>query len=233
MLIFEDIVEYINKQYELSGNQLGWRFLSMPKERIIKNNGIYLITLNPGGNKIPADHPISSSENGCAYIIESWNGYPIGDAPLQKQIQGMFYEIAFLTKSNYSEVINQALIGHFIPFRSPSYKELKYKEFSIQVGRKIWQNIITENIPSLIICIDNVTFNNIGEILSIDLKFEKIQSSKMPIGWGSYCADVTKWKDGNNRYISMIRFPHPSRFSIFGRIESIGKIRNVFSEALC
>ncbi len=72
-------VESISAAYK----RLGWRFLAGPGRTFTSRTAFALITLNPGGAREDPDHLRTSSENGSAYWIESWKGYPPGTAPLQ------------------------------------------------------------------------------------------------------------------------------------------------------
>ena len=85
----EQCVESIEAAYARLGHQLGWRFLVGPRRTFTADTRFAFITLNPGGKHENLAHPRSSSENGSAYWIESWKGYPVGTAPLQFQIQGL------------------------------------------------------------------------------------------------------------------------------------------------
>ena len=77
----EQCVESIDAAYERLGHRLGWRFLAGPRRTFTDRARFGFITLNPGGTHEDPEHPRSSSENGSAYWIESWKGYPPGTAP--------------------------------------------------------------------------------------------------------------------------------------------------------
>ncbi len=73
---FQDIVDQIKNFYEdfYQGHDydLGWRFLTCSKAVLQSDPKIALITLNPGGSRIPEDHPWDSCEKGNAYLYEKW-----------------------------------------------------------------------------------------------------------------------------------------------------------------
>src|SRR5438309_1094780 len=77
---------------------------------------IAFLTLNPGWWRIDPAHASTSCEIGAAYVHESWNGYPPGNAPLQRQVRSM---IDWLGRDP-----DDTLSAYFVPFRSPSLKEL-------------------------------------------------------------------------------------------------------------
>ncbi len=231
MNLFEESIESIKQEAENNLNKLGWRFLQTSKKTIEKNNGILLITLNPGGSVKRIDQPSESCESGCAYLVEPWKGNPAGKSPIQKQIQRLFKEIAIrLNIQDCKEVLEASVCGHFIPFRSPSFNELKEKDRCISFSKKLWTNILSEIKFQLILSIDRETYDNIKQIL-LSLKYCEVQSSEEPTGWGNYKASITYFEKGDEK-VTLVRFPHLSRFSIFGRKESEEAIGKIMDKAL-
>jgi hypothetical protein len=53
-----------------------------------------------------------------------------------------------------------------------------------------------------------------------DAKFE----ISLPVGWGAITADRYRLADGRQ----MIALPHLSRFTVFGRVESVGPLQRIF-----
>lgn len=229
MNLFEDITKKIKTEYTTGGNKLGWRFLLNSKNTLQENNGIIFVTLNPGGSKIITEHGVESCENGCAYLVESWKGNKPGESILQKQFQALFKEIAKrLSIEDYKEVLNSSLCSYFIPFRSKSYRVLINKKRAVNFSISIWSEILSSINFKIIICIDKVTFKSIKKIL-VNFNYTKTMSAKFNIGWGDYSADINKYKV-DNKIVSIIRFPHLSRFAIFNRAESRAHIKVIFDE---
>jgi len=224
MSLFNDLVDLINIEYQKHSYSLGWRFLACSKNRIEQNNGIFLVSLNPAGCKIPIDHPFESSENGNSYLIESWDGKASGKAPLQIQIQQLFNEIGAVIGQDQNSIINNALVGHFIPFRSPRRSELENKADAYELGYAIWNKIISHNIPEVIICIDTSVPVSLEKLL-LDKGYNKVKHTKYNPNWEPIRIHVKKYRYGDN-VISLIQFPHPSTFKIFNRLLSKSAIKS-------
>lgn len=229
MTLFEELIQDINTEYSSNANDLGWRFLQSSRKTLEENNGILLITSNPGGSK--SSEPVESCENGCAYISESWRGKPSGTSKLQVQVQLLFKEIAErLEIENYKELIESSVCAHFIPFRSPSLKLLKEQDRSISFSKRLWKKILSNLQFRLIICLDKNTYKNLTVIL-LELSYKNLETKDYPIAWGNYKASVANFEKGNDR-ISLLWFPHLSTFSIFGREKSRAAINAILNDAL-
>jgi len=217
MNLFNSIITEIKTEYKTNPNNFGWRFLTTSKSTLEKNNGIALITLNPGGSVDRKDHSSESCENGCAYLTEIWKGENApGKSKLQEQFQLLYLEIADqINAVDYIKAMESSLCGYFIPFRSPSIKLLKEKKNCIEFSKNIWRKILSAGQFKVIICIDRVTYKNIDKILR-EMDAVKINESELDTGWGNYKATVSKYKIDKG-IITLARFPHLSRFSIFGR----------------
>ena len=228
--MFDEIVNIIETEYNNSRNNIGWRFLATSKKTLLSNSGIFLITMNPGGGKDNSQHPKSSCENGCAYISESWKNKPTGESRLQKQFILLFSELAkrHPTKDKI-ELMESSVCGYFIPFRSPTFNLLKDKKRSIILATNIWKTIISSNSPKLIICIDVRTHKYIRKIID-GLNYNIISNTKYPVGWNNITAELSIYKKNGNA-LSIIRFPHFSRFSIFGREQSKEPITQIIENA--
>ena len=217
--LFDDCVSKIESAYKDLGHKLGWRFLSCPKANFNVDQKIALITLNPGGDEDDSDeYPQKSSENGSAYVVESWGGKPAGKEGLQKQARCLFKGLALRLdmKSLKDELLHQSLSAHFIPFRSPNFAELHNKSRSLEFSKELWTTILDTIYPKLIIVIGREVFDRFSEILR-EQNNCPINSYKMPTGWGKdkkeIKADISEYSDG----IVVCQLPHLSRFSIFDR----------------
>lgn len=125
---FGQCVESIEAAYARLGHQIGWRFLAGPRHTFTVDTRFGFVTLNPGGTHEDPAHPRASSEDGNAYWIESWKGYPVGMAPLQLEVRELFTRIARIvgtTESVRDFVETRVLMAHFVPFRSPSFDSLQ------------------------------------------------------------------------------------------------------------
>ena len=137
--LFENCISEINTFYNQKGYQLGWRFLTCSKKNLEINPAIALITLNPGGNEIPPDHPWESCENGNAYLFEQWGNSIPGKSSLQIQVQLMFEKIAQISQIPRSgnELLEDSFSAHFVPFRSPRLDDIPITSESILDGYDI------------------------------------------------------------------------------------------------
>ena len=70
----------------------------------------------------------------------------------------------------------------------------------------------------IILCIDKLTYDNIKKIL-ISEKYELLSEQRFRIGWGNFTSTVLKIKKDDNTF-TLAKFPHLSRFPIFGRKKS-------------
>ena len=229
MDFFQEIINDIETEYKKTSNKLGWRFLVTSKKTLDENNGIYLITLNPGGSKEERTHSTASCENGCAYLTETWKNYKNPDSPLQNQFKLLFQEIAAkLNSKDYVAVMESSVCGYFIPFRSTNYKELADKKESISLAKDIWNKILSKGKFKIVMCIDIQTYNFIKKIIVED-GYKLSTEKNLNTGWGNFKSEVSKFQK-NNKVFTLARFPHLSRFSIFGRKESKMHVDKIMDE---
>jgi hypothetical protein len=187
-----------------------------------RNTKILFLGINPGGNAIPPDHPSDSCENGPAFVTEKWGPRDQGGtAPLQVQVQKLFKDLSYKITLPIGQMnlINKALFAYYIPFRSRNIDSLHAPIASRKFAYDLWTKILNEIDPKIIICINNKPiFPDIASILQIrdGIKPEKITTS---IGWGNITAEMFNSNSFSKHYC-LIRFPHLSRFQIFGREES-------------
>ena len=229
--IFQDIVGRIESFYQDHGYELGWRFLTCSKTVLKSNPKIGFITLNPGGSRIRHDHPSPSCEEGNAYLHEIWKeGRKPGESPLQIQVQKMFSKIH--EKTNYDgsrdDLIESSLSAYFIPFRSPSLRDLKHRKEAFDFGEKIWLKILKTVQPERFVCIDVETTNRLRKIIKIAYDLPESRSYKLQTGWGDYTADIIEF--GEKAQIKLLRLPHLSRFTLFTRKASEEKIEDIFTQ---
>ncbi len=217
---FDQTIKKIQKAYSELGHQMGYRFLLSSKSTF--SSDIIFLNLNPGGNRIPPEHPADSCESGSAHLTESWgNGLDVGMSPLQIQVQKLFKELSKKIPGNRN-LINESLIAYFIPFRSPRMNDLHEKEKSIKFAIELWSEIISTMKPKLVICLGDDVYKNVKKLFPDDpTKY----STK--IGWGEITADFYKYDNG----CRVIRLPHLSTFKIFSRKECEPFIDNLLSEA--
>jgi hypothetical protein len=230
--LFENCIESISNNYERLDHQLGWRFLSVSKEVLNNNPKLAFVSLNPGGDHISPNHPTDSCENGCAYMAERWGNSPAGQSPLQRQVQMMFAGISKRTGETSSSLMESSLIGHLVPFRSPSLSKLANKRESFEFGRELWTDIMANlsSSPGLIICISRDVYNELTRYVLPSLGAKCINLEAMPTGWGTYTADVDYYEQGERKF-AVLRLPHLSRFALFGRPASRMQVNAILDKA--
>ncbi|MGE3594154.1 MAG: hypothetical protein AB7N70_01295 [Dehalococcoidia bacterium] len=165
---FDDCIRDVEAAYKRLGHTMGWRFLTSPRATLSPKTRIALITLNPGGDREPPEHPRASSDAGSSYCVETWPGHAEGGAPLQRQVQSLCRGLQ--RHLNDDQPLPQfmataVLSAHFIPFRSPSFDALHNRQASIKFGRDLWTRILNQWRPRLILTIDRESCSVLHGIL--------------------------------------------------------------------
>ena len=213
--------------YEASDNRLGWRFLTCPSRNLSAQTRVAMITLNPGGTEDPPDHPRESSEVGSAYLHERWPGHEPGAAPLQRQVQALFEQLneKLGAYPDGRQLLEATLTAQFVPFRSRSWKTLENKRECLTFVRDLWTRIFEHIEPELVICIDQRTTRELVKILEAKTQ-TSAEIHSLPTGWGRIKANVIHIGP-----TTLIRFPHLSRFRLFGREASAGCLAEILASA--
>jgi hypothetical protein len=232
--LFENSCQEIEREYLRLGHRIGWRFITGPKSTFSRDTRILFLSLNPGGDCDPPDHPHESSEEGSSYLIESWKGRPRGKESLQVQFQCMASKLqqGYNDKSRLEDFINtKILTAHFIPFRSPRFDSLHNKAESIGFGRTIWSKILKHLSPNIIITLNPETFKHISQIL-VDNGCVLAEHKYFQTGWGVGTSrpigcEVRKYNQHTN-IISVIRLPHLSTFKLFSKKQCSPYLDEIF-----
>jgi hypothetical protein len=198
----------IEKEYRRLGYRHGWRFITCPQANA-RTAKLLLVTLNPAGRE--AHGPSWSQEWGSAYRIESWNGRAPGASTLQRQVQQMFA----LCGVQDAEVFS----AHYVPFRSPSWAELDYKQEAEAFAQILWRWLQPKLSFERIVCVGKDK-----PARPMALLFGAQLETSLPIGWGDITADRYRLPDGR----PLIALPHLSRFGLFGRAKGEGVLRELF-----
>jgi hypothetical protein len=198
----------ISTAYLQSKNSFGWRLLASPSS-VIDGAEVAFVGLNPGGSSQPDNHAEFAMEQGSAYVIETWGGYRPGTSPLQKQVRALFSGLSVKPES--------VLAGNLVPFRSPSWKSLERKDFSLNFGESLWADILQRARPSLVIGMGRDVLGPLSRILGAT----SIQTAA--VGWGNVSALQATFKGG-----ALVVLPHLSRFGFITREKSTGALRDLF-----
>lgn len=219
--LFASSVARIEHAYAHLGHRIGWRFLTSPRRTLAPTTRIALVTLNPGGDHEPAEHPRASSEAGSAYVVEQWPGHARGDAPLQRQVQALFSRIQ--SAARYPGPLadflsNHVLSAHFVPFRSPRFADLAQRAESLRFAEDLWSDLLKAWQPTLLLTIDTEAYSRLGQIVARSAGAQRLDGARMDTGWGAYQAEWQRYAlPGREQRLTLARLPHLSTFKLFSR----------------
>lgn len=218
--IFDLCIEEIERAYGQLGYDLGWRFLSVSRAVLEGRVKIAFVTLNPGGNQIPKDHPTASCENGPSYLVERWRDKSPGQAPLQVQVQKLFEALAahLEFQGTSRQLMEQSLIGHYVPFRSPRFADLPHKDEGLLVGRHIWGRLLRHAQPKLIICLGRKVQDELRLLLRHELNGVHRKTQSLPTGWGNLETQIDAYELGAE-VTRLLYLPHLSTFKLFTSVD--------------
>jgi hypothetical protein len=231
-LLFESALSDIAAAYGVLGHQLGWRFLNVSRTALGRSNGIVFLTINPGGNSIPPDHPWESCDTGSSYLVERWDNYAVGGSPLQIQVQALFRALA--TGTHFSgggnQLLEQSLISQFIPFRSPDYASLPRKRESLEFAHSLWAKILPSVSPKLVICLGRDVQHELRRLIPSALGGRIVRTMSYPTGWGAYTADIDYF-DRSGGPVRLLYLPHLSRYALFTRRQCAEHLSSIIHAA--
>ena len=214
--LFDSCVRDIDAAYQKLGHTLGWRFLSVSRSVLDGPVRVALITINPAGRVIPADHPWASCEDGCSYLVERWDDAPAGRSTLQVQVQEMFAllhaSIRFV--GSVRELMEQSLIAHFVPFRSPRFAELPRKSESLALGRQLWAKLLPRTSPRVIICLGRDVQRELRQLIPRAMSAMHVSCESHRTGWGNYTADIDTFR-AEYGAVRLLFLPHLSTWTLF------------------
>ncbi|MEO0669180.1 MAG: uracil-DNA glycosylase family protein [Pseudomonadota bacterium] len=201
----------IESAYQKSGNALGWRLLASPEETL-KGADVAFVGLNPGGKVDDPSHPRFAVPGKSAYIDESWNGFPPGQSPLQKQVRKLFQMLRVVPE--------EVLSGNLVPFRSPTWNALPSKRSALDFGFELWRQILERAKPSLVVGMGGDATRQLARLLRADT------SERIPLGWGKVTGTRAAHAQGY-----LVGLPHLSRFPVVGRQASEAGLRKLFGSS--
>lgn len=211
----DSVVRHISSYYQESDAKWGWDLLFGPYINMCSPRyPVAFFGLNPGG---PAseNHQVSV-EGKCAYYNEVWPPYPIGEAPLQKQL-GIFYSmIADVIGVDVKSLMDGSLMTNYIPARSPSWSKLPDQDEWIQCGRQIWSQRISKVHCKVYVAISCVVFNELHNHL-VENGYKQVGDSvNERVNWWYARYQIHQFERDGNLSV-LIRLPHLSSYKIFSR----------------
>lgn len=209
-LFCRELSHRIDVAYNASGNDKEWRLLASPPV-VLDKADVAFIGLNPGGNKIPGDHPKLAPTSGSAYVEEVWGNFAPGMSPLQRQVRLLFRKLSVRPED--------VLAGNLVPFRSRDWSHLQNVEFSLNFGTALWTELLQRARPTIIVGMGNVVFEALHRSLDCS-DMEKFQ-----VGWGKIAGRRATCSLG-----TLIGLPHLSRFGIVTRAKSQPGLAALFGD---
>ena len=128
------------------------------------------------------------------------------------------------------DLLHKSLAAYFVPFRSPSFKELVRPQESLAFALELWQDLFRQLDPQLVITIDLRTTDCLTHILQQKLG-ETPSREKHPVGWGEYTSELVSFGSGSSAR-AILRFPHLSHFKVFGRSKSEPHLKRIVKTAV-
>ena len=198
----------IETEYHRLGYDRGWRFMMCPQANI-SSAKLLVITLNPGGSGV---HGTTwSHEAGNAYCIESWGEIEAGKAKLQRQMQSMYDFLGVGPEEVFT--------ANYVPFRSPTWQDLGRKPEAMAFAEYLWAWLKPKIQFEMAVCIGkDEPAKSLAKLFGAKLE------ATVEIGWGKVTADRYRLPDRR----MLVALPHLSRFSVFDRVASEVKLRELF-----
>ncbi len=188
-----------------------WSFLYTGPETFHPNQKLLFLGLNPGVDKneintnfIPHFH---SGNSFNAYLDQNW-GPGTGNAPLQRQIQTLFENIAKELKTDFRALMRETMAANYCPYRSKNWNNLRLNSNIVDLSFTLWASIFSYLKPAVIIIMNKYAYMNVCKILSAE------EVLKQPTGWGKSTYAISRYKRGQDDGV-IIRIPHLSRYKIF------------------
>ena len=220
-----DWYEQTEHAYAQLGHALGFNPPVLSSVRAFESTPrILLLGLNPAGSRdYPEHRGRFRYEERDGYLGTSWDDYPPGQAPLQRQVAQLLRHLQRgAGDPGPLELFarNRVVSGSLVPFRSPSEETLHNRAASLQFGRSLWQAIFTHWRPQYIACFGGTPFREVSALLG----------------------SVSETRDYDPRWQGALRLrvfangtrllgmPHLSRFPIFGRAASHPAIEAAFDD---
>ncbi|MTE02141.1 hypothetical protein GIY56_17775 [Paracoccus sp. YIM 132242] len=201
MANYEECLEQrIERAYQASGNQIGWRLLYSP-QTVLKGARVALIGLNPGGHFDDPEHARFAMSSGSAYINESWAGARPGTSPLQQQVCELFRLL--------DVPVVEVLAGNLVPFRSPNWPSLNNRKSALEFGYTIWREMLERAKPSVVVSMGKDANPLVRQLLDV------VSVESHSVNWGPQRLHVGNWHGGK-----WLGLPHLSQYKIMRRPES-------------
>ena len=188
----------IQAAYHDLGYRYGWTFMMNP-ERTMREADVAFIGLNPGGGGEKdewAHEGVWAVPSGNAY----YGAWSPGESKTSIQIQIEHWHNELSLKSD------ESFCAQFVPFRSPSWRDLERKEDALAFSMRLWKWTLENSRARLLVTMGKVPGRYLSNLLNA------AHVAQFQAGWGKQMIDV--YEGSGYRIVAM---PHPSRFQLLGR----------------
>lgn len=213
----------IARAHDDLGHEHGCRFLYTPARTLAPDTRMAFISANPGYDKFV--EPIWSVEKGNAFRDDMEPWWPERQKRgLRRQVQLFFATLAKALGTPADQLMDETLTFNFCPFRSPDWDSLPNAAESLKFSQQTCENVLDIVEPPAIVCNGMNVAGELDRILQARGRVIEGPVSR-PIGWktpagGEYTYSAARYTPKRGRQVTMVGFPHLSRFGIFGRPES-------------
>jgi hypothetical protein len=216
--VLAPFVKIIAQAHDELGHEHGWRFLYSPARTLTPGTPMAFISANPGYDQFVK--PIWSVEEGNAFRddLEPW--WPDEQKRgLRRQVQRFFGMLAQALDTPADQLMDETLTFNFCPFRSPNWESLPNRDESLEFSQQVCATVLEFVEPRAIVCNGMEVAGELDRILQA--RGRLIEGPEFrPIGWGTYTYRAARYMTHRGREVTMVGFPHLSRFAIFGRPKS-------------
>jgi hypothetical protein len=224
---YEGWYREVERAYARLGHSLGFNPpITSSLAALESRPRLLLMGLNPAGSKdYPEHRGRRRYDHDDIYLGTSWDDYPPGRAPLQRQV-------AMLLREIQRRLGNHDPLEHFardrivsaslVPFRSPSESLLHDRDRTLSFARTYWTAFLGHWRPDFAVCFGTTPFDELTALLG-----RTVESRHYDPKWQG-ALRLRVFQDGTRA----LGVPHMSRFPIFGRAASASAIQEAFDDLM-
>ncbi len=223
--LYEGMYDKTESMYARLGHSLGFNPPIVSSVRAFEAKPrLLLMGLNPAGSRdYPEHRGRYRFEHQDGYLGTSWDGYPTGQSPLQKQVGQLLRHLQRRVGDDGPLDLfarNRVVSASLIPFRSPSEASLHNRPASLDFARTLWGEVLGVWRPQYVVCFGGTPFNVISSLLGMPSEARDYDPR-----WQGLLR-LRVFDDG----VRLLGVPHMSRFPIFGRAASAPAINSAFDD---
>jgi hypothetical protein len=230
-MLFDRCVSEIEQAYAELGHGLGWRFLTGPRAAFDSCADVAFVALNPNEPIEDLLHPRASVEAGNACFVESSQGFAVGAAPVQQQMQRLLRELYVRSGfgADFDLFLHQGLLSaNYLPFRKPRIADLRHKQASRAFAVRLWSTILASWVPQVVVTMDHEVYRGLTNLLR-RANNSALEPVSLSTGWGEYMADISPFRIvASGRLTSIVRLPNLSAIKLFSRPQCAPHLQRFF-----